>query len=254
MKLLKMKKVIFHADDFGYTLKSSNLIFNLFKKRKVNNFSVLINFLFNKKKLIKQLKNKKVFLHINLIEGKPISQMSKSNFLVDKNYNFLPLFLFLFNLFLKKIKKKEIYSEIEAQILFCQKKGLNIYGLDSHQHLHAISPVAECVAILAKKYRIKNVRSYKNVYNQTIIAKLKYLLLKLLAILSQLVFYNKLDYPITWKIKNKRKLIFLSWESKNFDFSILKKKPDFFEIVIHPGLPFDSSKDYLILFKKNEKA
>lgn len=240
------KKVIFQADDFGYNTQANDLMLLLEKDNKIINFSVLPNFI--KKKEIHWLKNKKVAIHVNLVEGKSLSKRNEIFSLVDRKGNFFSLPIFLIRLFLRKIKIEEIYKEVEAQINFLKKNKITIVELNSHQHLHAIYPISDIFLIVAKKYNIKTIRSYKNIYLVTIYAKAKYCLLKIIAYISEFIFNKKLDLPKTWKLLDDRKTIFMSWEGSKFSFNRLNKS-QLMKVIIHPGLPFDKNKYYLKLFK-----
>jgi predicted glycoside hydrolase/deacetylase ChbG (UPF0249 family) len=246
MKLLK--KIKFQADDFGYNKEASFLIFNLKKKKKIINFSCLSNFLKKRREFIKLIEKEKIALHVNLVEGKSISNKNSIYTLVNKKGNFYPLPIFLIKLFFGKIDLDQVYKEIENQIKFLLNNNLIIVELNSHQHIHAFSPIADIFLELAKKYNIKNIRSYKNIYSLTIEGRIKYLITKLFAFISEIIFNKRVGLPKTWEIEDKAKTIFLSWEGRNFDFNRLND--NCYKIIIHPGLPFDKNKKYLKLFNK----
>lgn len=242
------KKIIFQADDFGYNNNSTHLMLRLKKEEKIINFSVIPN-LFKVIDGANLITSKEVAAHINLIEGKPISRPNEIASLVDKKGNFYPLLVFIARLFLGRINLKEIYKEIESQINFLQKKGAVIVELNSHQHLHALSPIANIFFDLAQKNNIKIIRSYKNIYSMTTAAKIKYFGLKMLAYISEIIFNKKLRLPRSWMINDEKKTIFMSWESKNFQFDKLNRFNQF-KVVIHPGLPFDNNQAYLEILNK----
>jgi len=242
-----LKNIEFQADDFGYDPISTYFTYQLKKENKIINFCVMPNFFNRKKNWNNLIKDHKIAVHINLIEGKPILHPNKVPSLIDKQGNFYPAPIFIKRLFLGKINTKEIYQETEAQINLLKKKTA-IIELNSHQHLHALSPIADIFSALAKKNKIRYIRSYKNISSMTIQAKIKYTGLKILAYFSELIFNKRLGLPSSWIIKDKKMTVFLSWEGKNFQFDQFKNKQC--KIVIHPGLPFDNNKFYLQLWQK----
>lgn len=93
--------------------------------------------------------NIRVSLHLNLVEGKCLSNHSEIELLVDEDGNFKHDFggLFLLNLIQKKQLEAQVYKEIKSQILFWKKilpKGKS-FCIDSHQHVHMIPSIFKTV-------------------------------------------------------------------------------------------------------------
>lgn len=224
-----MKNISFHADDYNYDEKSDLQMEQL--NNKVDLISILPNFKKpNKHSLLK--KNINLALHVNLVEGKPLT-----------GRRFLPLPILLLRAFFGQIDKAEIEKEIEAQIMKLKRAGVKIYELNSHQHVHAFYPFSNVVIKLAQKYSIKRIRSYKNIKCFTVKAKLTLMMVRFLAILSNVFGGKGFSFPSTWYIKNTRKDVYMSWEGPSFDFSEYKGKEKL-NLIVHPGLPFDSNKSY----------
>lgn len=220
-----MAKYYFKADDFGYNPAVNEEIMRLYKGEKLKSFSVLVDF-FNKLNNFKYkifLKNKNVSLHVNLIEG--------------KNYDSLPIFVFKL-IFGINIEKIEI--EIQRQIDSLARLNVNIIELNSHQHIHALSPISELFISLAKKNKITKIRSYQNLKAQTLRGKLCYLLLKTASLLSYFRYKGRFGLPETWKL-NGNSHYYMSWEDKNFSLDKLNENAD---IIIHPGSKFDKNNNY----------
>jgi predicted glycoside hydrolase/deacetylase ChbG (UPF0249 family) len=221
-----MAEYYFKADDFGYNQGVNEEIIRLYKAKKLKSFSVLVDF-FNKSSDLKYktfLKNKNVSLHVNLIEG--------------KNYDSLPIFVF--KLLFSSINLKEIEREIQRQIDSLARLNVNIIELNSHQHIHALSPISELFISLAKKNKITKIRSYQNLKAQTLRGKLCYLLLKTASILSHFRYKGGFDLPETWKLKGNDQY-YMSWEDNNFSPDKLNQNTD---IIIHPGSKFDKNNNY----------
>ncbi|MCL4364059.1 ChbG/HpnK family deacetylase [Patescibacteria group bacterium] len=233
-----MNSIRLSADDFGYDHKSVEFIVSKVKKFSI--VSVLINFA-DSKTINKLPKDVDFGLHLNYIEGKPVSKGLKT--LVDENGHFYPSPVLFLKAILGRIDVKEIEKETEQQIKKFLKSGRAIFELNSHQHLHAFYPFSEVTIKMAKKYSIKHIRSYKKVRRFTLKAKLGYLTLKLLAIISNFFGRRKIALPLTWVIDGEGSDVYLSWEGKSVDFSDLKIR-ERLTLVVHPNLPFDSNTSF----------
>ena len=82
-------------------------------------------------------------LHINLVEGRPLSGPNDIDLLISDNGYFKYSFIGLFFLSISNKRKefeKQVYTEIQSQIKFWKKAmGENIsVSIDSHQHTHMI--------------------------------------------------------------------------------------------------------------------
>lgn len=190
------------ADDFGYNHKVNIETIKLLNNSKIDRISLLVNFPGTEEaiKLYKEnyLERKiPIGLHFNMVEGK----------------NFDPLSIFLLKILFKKITKERIQQELESQIKVFKTFNLNLEHLDSHQNIHLFSPMNEVFYKIAKKYKIKHVRSKKSVIRRLKKFPLKFILFHVY------YFLNKLAY---------------SWNSYP------KKMPsEFEEIIIHPGKNVD---------------
>lgn len=135
--------IYFCADDYGISRSSNTRIEECLKKGVLNKISVLPNgdlSDFNERLLGE---NVKLSLHLNLIEGYPLSKKEDVSLLVSDKGFFKHSFIGLFFLSLfgnRRLLEKQLYNEIKAQIDFWKNKmGENTPILiDSHQHTHMI--------------------------------------------------------------------------------------------------------------------
>jgi len=135
--------IYFCADDYGISRSSNTRIEECLKKGVLNKISVLPNgdvSDFNERLLGK---NVKLSLHLNLIEGYPLSKKEDVSLLVSDKGFFKHSFIGLFFLSLfgnRRLLEKQLYNEIKAQIDFWKNKmGEHTPILiDSHQHTHMI--------------------------------------------------------------------------------------------------------------------
>jgi len=257
----------FHSDDYGYNKSVDEKIIALIQKGKISSVSVLSTHALKDslKDLVKysssdpsadgesrssqpaspagrQARTIKVGLHINLVEGKSLENHSRIKSLVDKQGRFFGLPLLVARLLLGLVKTEDIEREITAQLTALRRNVVSVDVIDSHQHIHAISPVAEIVEKLANKYNLASVRSYKSVRTYTLRAKVKYLFLKFIAFLTFLRIYKKIGLPASWQVANRKPYAFMSWEDGGLDLTNGIKEDGVY--VIHPYLPFDTNKSY----------
>lgn len=238
------KKFFFIIDDYGYKRNVDKKLNYLITQARIEKISLLSNFLYKRKvnKLFFSTKKMKFAAHINLTEGKSLT-----------GYRLKILPFFVFRLFLGLERLDDIKKEIEEQLLFLIKKGFKVSELNSHQHIHAISPISEIFKEIATRYKINEIRAYGNIEAITLKGKISLLILKLVAFLSYLFFYKKIGLPYAWQIRNVYPTIFLSWDGANFSLIRLKKKYFYVNLVIHPFLGYDGNEEYLKFFINNEK-
>lgn len=224
----------FTADDYGYNKSSENYTNKLFKQGKIKKISVLPNFLYERKNQNTFIKGRKITLHVNLIEKKPITDSKKIKSLVSSNGNFYTRYVFLARLLLGLVDRKDIRKEIKAQYDYLLSLGAKITEIDSHDHMHAFSPIAEEVKRFAKRKKLK-IRLYGDLKPYTLRGKLYYIVMKILALTTHFVYLGKLELPPTWKSSGK-KICFMSLETR--------LPSSDYVVVTHPGLKFDKNEDY----------
>ena len=236
------RRIQLYVDDYGYRKSTDRLIEKYITQRKIVGYAVLANFYLqtniNKKKSF--LNNQSVGVHINFVEGKSVSDPQDIASLVDRNGQFYSFPIFYFRLLFGFIEKKELMTEASAQIALILKTGAVIDEINSHQHTHALSPVAEIVEDLAANNNIPRVRSYQFVTRVTTRAKIMFYLLRLLSFLSHVKYSMRLCLPISWK-KVEKPISFMSWESHHLHYKSLLPQTT---LVIHPKLGFDKNLRY----------
>lgn len=262
-----MVNIKYHIDDFCLTSSISKNLIKLInnKPNAVDGISCIVNTNKNIGHWIKKLKkvNKKIdiHLHLNLIDGKPLSKklkkiINKKNYL---NNSFLSLF------FLKirpnfYIYKKEIEKEIDAQIkLFLNlykknaKKKYKKISIDSHQHIHMIPWIFDIILELNKKNNIKFIRTTKEPF----VLSSKYNLLNLwfyknlmkFIILNILSFINKKKISINKLKTNNLFFGIINSGHMNKDYINLIKKKNLsnknIQILLHPNIAKKSEQKIL---------
>lgn len=231
-----IKELIINADDLGFSLGVNEAILKANTEGYLSHASLMANtkyFEHAVTKVIPKAVDLKVGVHINLTCAKALFA---DNVLTQKgvlNNTFVSL------LFSRKNKKvlESLEKEIELQILKIKERGINIYHIDGHEHVHIIPSINKIVRRLAKKHGINRVReinegffeSWKfNGRTATFANVIKLLLLKFLSLFNEnsgeIGFYSMLN---TCEIDGSNLFLFLK---KSERYGTV-------EVMLHPGLP-----------------
>ena len=152
--------IYFCADDYGVSVEGNCRIENCLENGVLNKISVLPNGETSDFKKRLSAKEAMISLHINLVEGCPLSNPTDIDLLVtEKGYfkhSFIGLLLCSISPKRKELKK-QIYREIQSQIEFWKKAmGENIsVSIDSHQHTHMIPLVFNTLMQVIKDEGLK---------------------------------------------------------------------------------------------------
>ena len=158
-------KILFHCDDLCLTKNISRVLYSALKTRKIKSASCVVNTT-NIKPWIKKFNDKKIDLnlHLNLLDGKPVSKNLK--YIVNsKNYfnnNFFKLcFYSLFSKThpFKQEIKMEIQNQLEKYFFSLKDNKIKYISLDSHQHIHSIPWILNIIISFKDKYKITFIRS-----------------------------------------------------------------------------------------------
>lgn len=155
------KYIIINADDYGLNANINDAILQLYKINSITSTTILANFVSTSE--IKRLLDSGLDagLHINLIEGKPLSRSCEVPSLVDKNGFFYPWHKLLINFFNGKINKNELFLEIKNQYEFLKSEGVKITHADSHKHIHQYPGIGPYILNILGELGITKIRKAK---------------------------------------------------------------------------------------------
>ncbi len=152
--------IYFCADDYGMSKESNDRIEECLQNGALNKISVLPN------GEIANFTNRlnktevKLSLHLNLVEGHPLSDAKEISLLVDDNgcfkYSFT-LLLFLSLLQKKEELRRQLFTEIQNQVKFWKEQLGENTGIfiDSHQHVHMIPLVFKTLLDVIKEEKLQ---------------------------------------------------------------------------------------------------
>ena len=256
-----MRKIDYHADDYGISMSASRHIIELIKAGKLDSISIMPNmpaFDESMALLLNEwdgLNNKPMIsIHLNVVGGHSLTE----DRLLDYSWRYL-----FFHSFFKgskyKTLKESIKKEFVAQINKCTDyQMISKIRLDSHQHTHMIPVVfdamMDAVLELGIKDRLEFVRitreplslflfSVKGFGSFPLINVIKNVLLNILSIrvVRKLRPYGISDAMVWGMLRSG-----LMTEDHHRIFSekvckFANKKNRYVELVAHPGYGSDSS-------------
>ena len=233
-----MADLRFHADDLGYTASSVAAAEELISSGSLTGVSLLVNLPgFRRAVLLLHSHPVPTALHVNLVEGVPVSPRGDIPSLVNGRGRFFPLPVFLLRLLLGLVNKKEVELEVAAQLSKARQERIAIVSLDSHRHTHMFSPIAEVFDHFSHTQHFSYIRSYGNFKTFTTLGFSKRLFVRFISLITSLVSFHRLQLPPSWtENPSEPHFVFLSWESLSFKHLKRNKK---LLVVVHPSLSFD---------------
>lgn len=162
--------IIIHADDFGICKDVTNDIYDSIKNGCISRTSVICNTkdIEHAASIFEEsITDFELSLHLNLVEGRPISELKDASILVNEIGEFKFSFLTLWISYIlssrnrRDLMKNQIKLEIENQILTYNKyfnkdsRGIHI---DGHTHVHMIPFVLDIILELRQNYNIHSMR------------------------------------------------------------------------------------------------
>lgn len=236
------KKFILNADDFGMSEAYNKAVLEAYNFGILKSASLCANgpaFEEAVNDIIPKCKNLSTGVHLNIIEGKSLSD---TKLLSDENGNFNNGYLAIMLKSLDKNFMKEVEIEFRAQIEKIQAQT-HISHIDSHVHTHAIPNIFKLVVKLAKEYDIPYIRTqYEKPYLVPDLKKhlnfkypvniIKIILLNTFTIINKIYLKNS-------GLKTNDFLIGVGYtgmmDSKTIEYGLKALKKDFLaEALIHP--------------------
>jgi UPF0249 protein VP2633 len=161
-------KIITNADDFGLSEDVNKAIDIAIQNNKIDRATLMINMPYTSQAVnMAKAGNylSKVGLHVNLIEGTPLTEKIRKTNICNDNGEFSGNFFKKLSnrLWINKDERSAIADEIEAQIRRFIDLGFNTTHLDSHQHTHTNLSILEIILKLAESYEFKTVRISRNI-------------------------------------------------------------------------------------------
>jgi predicted glycoside hydrolase/deacetylase ChbG (UPF0249 family) len=151
--------LIVNADDYGYFSSVSAGIREAIRAGCVTATGVMANCDYLDSQVSALLANKDIDIgiHLNLTYGYPLSEDMR-NALALWGGRFPGIFRMALALTAGKIDAGVVKNELIAQIETCQRKGIDLLFINSHEHIHMLPALYKMSLSLAEEYRIPFVR------------------------------------------------------------------------------------------------
>ena len=242
------KKFILNADDLGLSNNINKGVIDGYNSGVLRSASLCANgdaFSSVINEIMPECLDLCIGVHLNIIEGKALSEKSKIPLLVDKRGKFNNSYTQLMTKSCKKEFIEQLEIEFRAQIEKI-KEHLNPAHIDSHVHTHGIPKIFELTCKLAEEYNIPYVRTqFERPYLTPIVSKhinLKYPInLIKVALLNSFTLKNKKTLKNYPKLKTNDYLVGVSYtgmmdnNTVENGLRVFKKDEDVVvESLIHP--------------------
>lgn len=151
-----MARIIFNADDLGWSRGVNRGIVHAYQHGVVNSATLMTTAAHFDEAvaLIAEHQLENIGLHFNLTEGRALLRTHKT--LCDPDQSFFRGVHERHHL-----DSSEVYKELEAQYLKAFKAGVRISHLDSHHHIHMTARLRKVFVAFAKQYHLP-LRRFKN--------------------------------------------------------------------------------------------
>ncbi len=152
------KRFILNADDFGMSMAYNDAVLDGYSKGLLKSASICANgeyFDDAVGRVIKKAENLSVGIHLNIIEGKSLTDCP---LLTDENGVFNNGYIAM----ILKSYNKEFMLQVEKEFRAQIEKimgSIKVDHIDSHVHTHAIPNIFKLTAQLAKEYGIHYIRT-----------------------------------------------------------------------------------------------
>jgi predicted glycoside hydrolase/deacetylase ChbG (UPF0249 family) len=148
------------ADDFGLHHEANVAIIAAWNSGHIQGTSLLVSgeAVQEAKKLWQSNRALPLGLHFNLVEGTCVSDPADVASLVKPDGTYYSLPWLLLRLFLGKVQKKDIETELENQLKLLKYLSPICDHINTHQNTHMFGLVGEVVLAKAKEFGIHKVR------------------------------------------------------------------------------------------------
>jgi len=160
---MKKARLIINADDFGLTAGVNKGITETIRNGLVTSTTVMVNMPHAPKilELAREFPHIGVGVHINLTQGKPVSERDLVRSLLREDGEFLGEEDLMKRSFLRKLNLTEVYSEVVAQINRLREWGIQPTHIDSHQRNHLFPGIYPTVLKAALNCRVSKIRTHR---------------------------------------------------------------------------------------------
>jgi predicted glycoside hydrolase/deacetylase ChbG (UPF0249 family) len=227
----------YHADDYGLNNSANKAIDSMLGVESLASVSVIVtNDSYSDIK--PKLKHSKVpvFLHVNFTEGRPVSEPDKIRSLVNKRGEFVGQTGLFLRVLAGNVYPRDIFHELYAQYHLLKSSGVDVAGIDTHQHAHMFEPISYCVYEFAHINGVKHVRSFGQLVTTGFWA---WVFKKVYMFMSIVSNDQGQHLPMSWREKKWVEFVMATWQ----DQAGYRGEAT---VVCHPGTNYDCAGNPLL--------
>jgi predicted glycoside hydrolase/deacetylase ChbG (UPF0249 family) len=152
--------LIVNADDLGYSRGVDEAVVRAHRDGVVRSTSLLVTFPRSAEaaEMARAERGLEIGLHLDLVEGTPVSDPFAVGTLVGDDGRFVGLRELVTRLATGRVRASEVALELRAQVSRARSLGTPALAWDSHRHVHLLPLLARVVASVAKEQGARWVR------------------------------------------------------------------------------------------------
>ncbi len=159
MKSNTHKRLIINADDYGLDQPACDAILELSDKKLISSTTIMANLATDEQlKGIAYMTSVSTGWHINIVEGKPLSDPDDIPSLLNKNKELLSAKDLFIKFLSGGLNSNHIRIEMKAQYERLINAGIKISHADAHQHTHQLPFVGAIILKILQELGIKKAR------------------------------------------------------------------------------------------------
>lgn len=163
------RRVILHADDFGFDKETTEATIACFEQRILTSASIMAAMPATER-AVAYAKSHPEFsfgAHLVYVDGeheRPICDAAKIGTLVTGEGRFLPTAELRKRAMLGRISPEDVARETEAQLGRLRDLGVPLSHVDSHGHTHKLAPMRRALEMVLPRFGITRVRTAQNIF------------------------------------------------------------------------------------------
>ena len=157
-----MRRLIINCDDYGWDVPATQAILELAAARRISSTTVMANLASDAdlRALHAVLPNVSTGLHLNLIDGAPLSRASAVRTLVGPDGQFFTGQKLLARFLSGRVRIGELETEVGAQLARLGRFDIPVSHADSHQHQHLYPALGPVLTGILRRYGVRRLRRW----------------------------------------------------------------------------------------------
>jgi predicted glycoside hydrolase/deacetylase ChbG (UPF0249 family) len=152
--------LIINADDYGLDLPANEAILALAADGAITSTTILANMAGDRElAALREVSGISRGLHLNLLEGTPLSPASEVPSLLNSDGAFHPQKELLLRSLTGRISALDLEREVGAQVERLRQAGIEPSHVDSHKHVHQYPGIGPMILKILRRLGVKKVRN-----------------------------------------------------------------------------------------------